>query len=278
MSYLTRITLPLCLALTICFGCAEQTESPVSPTPTPATGKLTVTVGRVAGTCEKCGLRRFNRHATVFAPAFNPANFNADTAVTNTFFPLVLGSIRVYYTIDLEGDEEQVRFEVLEETRQIAGVTCTALIDQVLSDGEVVEESINWYAVDQAGNVWHFGGEFKEIVDGEVIESTGWESGVDDAEPGIAMPADPQIGQVYALGFYADETEDKAEILSLDGYAEVTYGEFTGLLETRAWSPLSPEEVDFEYYAAGIGEVLTVNQETGERVELISFFDPNATD
>ena len=46
------------------------------------------------------------------------------------------------------------------------------------------------------------------------VESTkgSWEAGVDGAEPGILMPANPQPGMIYRLEFYENEAEDNLSI------------------------------------------------------------------
>jgi hypothetical protein len=37
----------------------------------------------------------------------------------------------------------------------------------------------------------------------------------------------------------------------------VPYGDFSNVLVTKEWSPLSPGDVEVKYYAAGVGLVLT---------------------
>jgi hypothetical protein len=238
MTCLPKMTLLLCFSLIAWFGCADKGESPLSaPTdPVPAAGKLTVSKGQVAGTCEKCGLQRFNRDAVVFAPAFDPANFSGSAAVVNPFYPLEPGMVRLYSQETEEG-EERFLSEVLEETRQVAGVRCTVIRDQFFFEGELFADDLNFLANDSEGNVWNFGGQCMDIEDGVVVDIMGWEAGVDGAEPGIIMPAAPQVDQLYDLG----DTEGIAEILSLDETDEVAYGEFNGLLQTRNWSPYATQ-------------------------------------
>ena len=77
------------------------------------------------------------------------------------------------------------------------GVTTRVVRDRVTVDGEVAEDTFDWYAQDAAGNVWYFGEESKEYEDGEVASTAGsWEAGVHGALPGIVMPAVPEPGQV----------------------------------------------------------------------------------
>ena len=61
------------------------------------------------------------------------------------------------------------------------------------------------------------------------------------------------------------------------GEASVTvpYGTFaTDVLQTRDWTPIEPEVLEYKYYAPGIGVVLEVDPESGERVELVEMTAP----
>jgi hypothetical protein len=59
------------------------------------------------------------------------------------------------------------------------------------------------------------------------------EIGVDGAQPGIIMPADPQPGEAYRQEYYPPgEALDEARVLNLNGSARVPYGAFNGLLVT----------------------------------------------
>jgi hypothetical protein len=80
-------------------------------------------------------------------------------------------------------------FSVTNETKEILGVTTTVVHDQAFVKGELVEDTLDWFAQDAAGNVWYFGEDTKELEDGVVVSTEGsWEAGVDGARPGIFMP------------------------------------------------------------------------------------------
>jgi len=198
----------------------------------------------------------------------DPADFV--DGVDNRYFPLTPGTTFVY-----EGETEDgtVRIEdyVTHETKQILGVTCVVVRDRVIEDGELVEETFDWYAQDKDGNVWYFGEDAKEYEAGVVVSTKGsWEAGVDGAMPGIIMEANPQVGDFYRQEYYKGEAEDMAEVLSLTESASVTYGSFDNLLMTREWTPLEPGVVEHDYYAPSVGLVLEVMVEGGsERVELV---------
>lgn len=198
----------------------------------------------------------------------DPANFV--DKVDNPYFPLVPGTTYVYEGQTEEGVEHVEDYVTL-ETRDVLGVSCIIVRDRVSVDGELVEETFDWYAQDKDGNVWYFGEDAKEY-EGEQVESTAgsWEAGVDGAQPGIIMKAKPQVGDSYRQEYYEGEAEDMAEVLSLTESTSVPYGSFDNLLKTKDWTPLEPGIAEHKYYANGIGLILEEVVEGGSgRIELI---------
>jgi hypothetical protein len=203
-----------------------------------------------------------------YEPTIDPADFVAQ--IDNQYLPFTPGTTLIYEG-ESEDEKERIEVEVTHETREILGVTCVVVRDRVWVDGELVEDTFDWYAQDKDGNVWYFGEDSKEYENGEVVSTEGsWESGVDGAKPGILMKADLQVGDAYRQEYYEDEAEDMAEILSLDESVSVTYGDFENCLKTQEWTPLEPDVVEEKYYAPGIGVVLEVAVKGGSgRVELV---------
>jgi hypothetical protein len=197
-------------------------------------------------------------------------------AVTNPFFKLVPGTIWEYRE---EGDEgtETVTVEVLNETRVVNGVNATVVRDRVYLDGELVEDTFDWYAEDSEGNVWYLGEDSKEIEDGEVVSTEGsWEWGVDGALPGNIMWADPaeHVGEEYRQEFYEDEAEDWGMVVGLDRSVDVPLGNFSGCLETEDWNALEGGGHERKFYSPAVGGVVLEISPGGDRVELVSFTEP----
>ena len=120
--------------------------------------------------------------------------------------------------------------------------------------------------------MWYLGEDTKELDDkGNVISTEGsWEAGVDGAEPGIIMLADPRVGDRYHQEFAPGVAEDEARVLSLDKTRCVAFGCFDDLLLTKEWTRLMPGVVDHKFYAAGVGFILGVTVKGGdERTELV---------
>jgi len=205
--------------------------------------------------------------AAPYDPPIDPANFGGP--IDNPFFPLVPGTTFVYEGPTPDGFEHE-EFVVTHETRTILGVVCTTVHDSSTINGELAEDTRDYFAQDKQGNVWYFGENSLELAGGLVVSTEGsWTGGVDGAKPGIIMEAHPAKGDFYRQEFLLGTAEDLAENLALDATATVPAGSFDHCLLTEETSPLEPDALEDKYYAAGVGNVLTVDRETGDRTELI---------
>ena len=203
-----------------------------------------------------------------YAPTIEPESFT--DVVDNPFLPL-RPNARWEYEARVEDGLERVVVEVTGRTREVMGVTCVVVRDTVTLDGEVVEDTYDWFAQHVDGAVWYFGEDTKEYEDGQVSSTEGaWEAGVDGAQPGIVMPAEPKVGDSYRQEYYQGEAEDMAEVLSLTESVTVPAGTYQDVLMTEDVNPLEPDVVEHKYYASGVGLVLTVQVEGGsDREELV---------
>ncbi len=88
-------------------------------------------------------------------PTPEPDDF-VDT-IDNPYLPYLPGTRWVYENTSSEGDERIV-VTVTDRTRVVQGVRTTVVRDTVTDEnGEVVEDTYDWFAQDTAGNVWYFG-------------------------------------------------------------------------------------------------------------------------
>lgn len=205
-----------------------------------------------------------------YDPVLDPADFVAE--VDNPYFPLPAGSTRTYEGTDEDGAVEEVEVEVLEETRDVLGIAATVVRDTVTVDGELVEDTYDWFAQDVDGNVWYLGEDVRDYEDGEVVSTDGsFEAGVDDARPGIVMPADPQVGDAYRQEYDPGNAEDVAEVVAVGESVTIGLGTFEDVLVTEDWNPLEPEVLERKSYAPGIGVVYEEKVQGGAgEVELIA--------
>jgi hypothetical protein len=196
------------------------------------------------------------------------------TGITNPYWPMTPGSRWVYRETDKD-EVLKVVVTVTDQTKRIAnGVEARVVHDVVSQDGEPVEVTDDWYAQDSQGNVWYLGEDTAEYENGKVVSREGsFEAGVDGAQPGIIMPANPEPGLAYRQEYYAGEAEDKAKVLSLDAKATVPFGSFEGVLQTEDTNPLGePPQVEHKFFARDVGPVLAIGVSGASgREELLSY-------
>ena len=83
------------------------------------------------------------------------------------------------------------------------------------------------------------------------------------------MKAHPRIGDFYRQEFSLGNAEDFAKTLSLTEPVTVPAGSFSNCLKSRETTPLETDLLEHKFYALGVGNVLTVDARTGDRVELV---------
>ena len=202
-----------------------------------------------------------------YDPVIDPANFVSK--IDNPYFPLVPGKTFIYESHTSEGLTRD-QFAVTHNTRVIAGVTCVEVHDSAFTNGALTEDTLDWFAQDKDGNIWYFGENTHELEDGLIttIEGT-FMAGVNGDKPGIVMKAHPAVGDFYRQEFSLGNAEDYAETLSLNESVTVPFGSFDHCLRSRETTPLEPDLLEDKFYAPGVGSVLEVDENTGERTELI---------
>ncbi|MCB0528620.1 MAG: hypothetical protein KDC65_09115 [Saprospiraceae bacterium] len=205
-----------------------------------------------------------------YQPVILPANFSNSTQLTNPYFTFETGK-KYIYEGQTEDGLERVEVQRLADTREVLGITCVIVNDKVWLNGMLVEDTDDWYAQDNDGNVWYIGEDVDNLnPDGSVRDHAGaWEAGVDGARAGLAMPANPQAGMSYRQEYYFNHAEDEAEILETGLTITTPYGNFADCLKTREWTDLEPDVNENKFYAPGVGIVKSVNVTDNEEVLLI---------
>jgi hypothetical protein len=198
----------------------------------------------------------------------DPADFTVD--ITNAYWPMEVGDRWVYEETDGEGGAQRVEVTVLDETRTVAGIEARVVHDLVTQDGATVEDTLDWYAQDADGNIWYLGERTAEYENGQVVSTEGsWETGVDGAQAGIIVPADPQPGLSYRQEYLEGEAEDEAVVLSTSESVETPVGSWTDALLTRDTTPLQRDIAELKLYARGVGPVLVLQTSGGASRETL---------
>ncbi len=251
------------------------------------------------GECREIRSERFALCSVIGGSAYDPP-FGEDHAadfvdplqiggavLPNPYLPLVPGATWTYEAtfLDDEGESvtETITVTVTDETKFIEGITCITVNDVVEEDGELVEDTDDWFAQDVNGNVWYCGeiAENFEIFEGddpeapELVDIDGsWKSGREGARAGIQMPANPQVGQFIRQEVAWREAEDVIEITSITGSESTPGGSCAGdCVVTRDFTPLEPGVDEQKFHAPGIGLILELDAD-GNRVELVNYSIP----
>jgi hypothetical protein len=207
-----------------------------------------------------------------YAPELDPADFV--DGVDNAYLPFAPG-MKWVYEGEEDGETERVEVEVLDETREIEGITATVVRDTVYVDGEIAEDTYDWYAQDKDGNVWYLGEDSHEYEDGKAVSASGsWEYGKDGALPGIVMLAHPEVGDAYRQEYYVGEAEDMGEVLEVGATKAVALGSYDDVLVTEDWNPLEPDVIEQKSYAPGVGLIFEAKVEGGEGESELTEFTP----
>jgi hypothetical protein len=215
-----------------------------------------------------------NASAKSACPVIDPSNFVS--SITNPYLSLIPGT--VFHSVNriIDGTDtsyEHIEVSVTTDTKIIVGVHCRVVHDVVKVEGNVTEDTYDWYAQDKSGNVWYFGEHSKSLKDKNGWTTEGsWKTGERGACPGIVMWANPQahIGEIYYQEFLQGIAEDQAQVVNTNSTVTVPYGTFTNCVKTKEFTSLEPGVIEYKYYAAGVGQLKTVMTSGGNELEVLT--------
>jgi hypothetical protein len=196
------------------------------------------------------------------ATAFDPANFPNPPKIDNQWNPLAPGT---QFTLAGEADRgggllpHRVVSTVTDLTRMINGVRVVVILEKDINEGELQEAELAFQAQDNAGNLWNLGEFPAEYEDGKFSGAPDtWISGLEKAEPGNLMLADPQLGTPEYLQGWSPDIDflDCAKVYKMQQKTCVPVGCYENVMITDERSPLEPESGhQRKYYAPGVGTV-----------------------
>ncbi len=186
-----------------------------------------------------------------------PADFT--TRIDHPYWPMRPGTTWRY--VERGGGEvAHVRVTVTDRTRMIEGIRARVVHDVVRSDGELVENTRDWFAQDSGGTLWYLGEFSRSYENGRVVSTEGsWEHGRDGAQAGVILPARTRSGCGYREEYLEGEAEDRARILSTRETLRTPTGVHRRVVQTANTTPLEPDLLENKFYARGIGPVLELD-------------------
>jgi len=182
--------------------------------------------------------------------------FSVPTTVDNPLFPISDLHSAILLGND-EGNPLRIETVLLPEPKviDVDGEKVATLVSQFVSylDGRIHEVALDWYAQDDAGNVWYFGEDVFNYEDGVVADTDGtWIAG-EDGPPGMIMPGDPQIGQAYRPENIPDLVFEEVTVKSLDLTVDGPRGPVAGAM-VGTENHLLEGNYEDKTFAPGYGE------------------------
>ena len=190
--------------------------------------------------------------------AINPADFQA--TIDNQWYPLSSLGPRVYEGEEPDPDtgevvETRLESTVLPETDVVAGVEVLVLEEKNYEDGELVEDTLDYFAQHKDGSVYYFGERVDDYEGGQVVGHGGaWLAGEGKNQPGVFMPADPVVGTEFEQEKAPGIAEDRTKVIAVDQTVTTPAGTFSGCIKTEDFSPLD-NVTEHKYYCPGDGFV-----------------------
>ena len=215
---------------------------------------------------------------------FDYDNFDQPTNIDNQWLPLQPGNQWVLEgSTDEDGERipHRIVFTVTDLTKEIDGVPTVVAFIEDYADDELVEAEIAFYAQDNDGNVWYLGEYPEEYEDGEFVDAPAWIAGLEDAQAGIKMKAEPRLGTPSYSQGWAPEVEwtDRGQVYKMGQQTCVPADCYGNVLVIDEFNQEEPGAIQLKYYARGIGQVRIgwrgddTQQETMELVEFVNL-DP----
>lgn len=204
----------------------------------------------------------------IYAPVALPEQFSPD--VDNPWVALVPGRTLVYAKRTSEG-VERIRVTTSHRIVEIAGVRCREVQSVQRVDGVLTEDTREWFAQHADGSVWCFGESVRYYEAGFLAGIDGsWRAGSNGARPGMLVPADIHDPRAFRRALAIGTVEDVRRVAAVDTTVSVPVGDFGGAIQVEEFDPLEALELILEILVPGLGLVAEVDQNSGERLELIA--------
>jgi hypothetical protein len=194
--------------------------------------------------------------AALFGAQPEPAPVFSDPArIDNPYLPLTAHKRCV-----LHGGGERVVRTVLRRTKRfdVAGQRVDAAIvrDDGYEGGKLVERTLDYFAQADDGTVYYLGEDVDNYRRGRVVDHHGsWLFGRDTDVPGVAMPADPELGDQWRFEDVPGVTTESDRVEETGMRARVHRRDFTGVIRVQEF--VQPEgEVEYKLYAPGVGVIV----------------------
>lgn len=194
-------------------------------------------------------------------PGFDPSSFGPPGEAANKWLPLSAGLQWVREGTTEIGHRRiphRVVSTVTDITRVVDGAPAILLLDQDFDAGQVVQQSLDYLAQDEEGNVWFLGSYTEQYEGGRFVAfEDAWLAGVEGARAGVLMPGRPRVGMYWRIAQPPGEDGDAAEVVRTGTRKCVQFGCFEDVLVVRE-GKVSALDNEFKFYAPDLGQIQNV--------------------
>ena len=175
--------------------------------------------------------------------------------ITHPYLPL--SSLKQDILVGGKGGKERVVRTVapgIHKTFKIGAQKVDALtvVDKETIGGKVAEITRDYFAQDDAGNVYYLGEDVDTYKDGRIVGHEGaWLLGKETQKPGLLLPADITMKKAFRSEDVPNVTTEKDRIVSKKARVQVPAGTFTDCIKIEEHA--SDGATEFKYFAKGIG-------------------------
>ena len=216
------------------------------------------------------------------AISLNRSDFPSTPEIANKWLPLEPGmqfttTGKVVNRVEKTTTKRTVISTVTGLTKKIDGVNTLVVWDRDISDGELAETELAFFAETKKGTVWLFGEYPEEYEDGKLVGAPStFISGIDKAQAGIAMLDHPSTKAPAYPQAYAPSVDflDCAKVVDAHERVSVPAGTYHNVLLIEEANPLEPISVaglQHKFYSkkTGLVQVKPVGGEEQEFLDLV---------
>jgi hypothetical protein len=178
---------------------------------------------------------------------------------------------------DETGEQIAIRVEetVLLSPAQVAGIDVTVVRVHDYHNGEFVKSTDDYFAQGTDGTVHYVGERVAEYKQGKIVGHEGaWLAGDQGAQPGVFMPADPNIGETFVPEHVPDVAMEQSTVIAVDQSLTTPAGSFEGCLMIEDVGLLE-DSTEQKTYCPEVG--LVYENFAGGYLELVTFESTAAT-